>query len=52
MTAITEFVSLSFLRHYMLYKYCFTRKTEMAFSTISTYTLAPVDDLPREFWEV
>jgi len=37
-TAITDFASRSFFRHYMLYKYCFTKKTEMAFSTICTYS--------------
>ena len=35
----------------MLYKYCFTKKTEMAFSTIYTYTLAATDDMPDGFWQ-
>ena len=43
-TAITEFASRSFFRHYMLYKYCFTKKTEMTFSSIYTYTLTATAD--------
>jgi hypothetical protein len=50
-TAITEFASRSFFRHYLLYKYCFTKKTEMAFSTIYTYTLAPTEDMPEGFMQ-
>lgn len=50
-TAITEFASRSFFRHYLLYKYCFTKKTEMAFSTIYTYTLAPTEDVPEGFMQ-
>jgi len=42
--AITEFVSRTFFRHYLLYKFCFTKKTEMAFSSIYTYTLSVADD--------
>ena len=36
----SNYVSKSYFRHYMLYKYAFTKKTEMAFSTFDTYTKA------------
>lgn len=38
--AITDFFSAGYFRHYMLYKYAFTRKTEMHFATFYTHTVA------------
>mmetsp|Transcript_27697 Transcript_27697/g.54098 ORF Transcript_27697/g.54098 Transcript_27697/m.54098 type:complete len:268 (+) Transcript_27697:87-890(+) len=51
--AITDFLSAGYLRHYMLYKYAFTSKTEMTFSTAYTHTESvPVDFLqPMELAE-
>lgn len=42
--SITAFISAGYFRHYLLYKYAFTAKTEMAFSTVQTYTQAVVPD--------
>lgn len=38
--AITDFFSAGYFRHYMLYKYAFTKKTEMRFATYYTHTVA------------
>ena len=38
--AITDFFSAGYFRHYMLYKYAFTKKTEMRFATYYTRTVA------------
>eukprot|EP00960_Hanusia_phi_P019327 570832-Hanusia_phi.AAC.1 len=46
---ITDFVSKGYYRHYMLYKYAFTKKTELSFSTYYTYTKNVIDDLPAGF---
>ncbi|KAJ1495108.1 flagellar C1a complex subunit C1a-32-domain-containing protein [Baffinella frigidus] len=37
--AITDFASTGYFRHYLLYKYAFTKKTEMEFATVYTHTL-------------
>lgn len=39
----SNYVSKSYFRHYLLYKYAFTKKTEMAFSSIDTYTKSVPD---------
>mmetsp|Transcript_1508 Transcript_1508/g.3812 ORF Transcript_1508/g.3812 Transcript_1508/m.3812 type:complete len:270 (+) Transcript_1508:70-879(+) len=46
--AITDFLSAGYFRHYLLYKYAFTRKTEMSFSTVYTHTQS-VAALPEPF---
>lgn len=35
-----------YFRHYMLYKYAFTKKTEMRFSTVFTHTMSVPESVP------
>jgi hypothetical protein len=41
---ITDFMSTGYFRHYMLYKYAYTKRTELAFSTIYTHTMSVPDN--------
>mmetsp|Transcript_35265 Transcript_35265/g.80557 ORF Transcript_35265/g.80557 Transcript_35265/m.80557 type:complete len:255 (+) Transcript_35265:76-840(+) len=38
---ITDSVTKGYFRHYLLYKYCFTKKTELDLETIDSHTLFP-----------
>jgi len=46
--AITDFLSAGYFRHYLLYKYAFTKKTELSFATVYTHTQS-VPLLPEPF---
>lgn len=39
---ITEFVSKGYFRHYMLYKYVFTKKTVLDLTAVDCHTITPV----------
>jgi hypothetical protein len=41
--SFSKYASKTYFRHYLLYKYAFTKKTEMAFSSIDTYTVSVMD---------
>jgi len=41
---ITDFASTGYFRHFMLYKFAFTRKTEMEFATVYTHTQSVPED--------
>mmetsp|Transcript_62348 Transcript_62348/g.146983 ORF Transcript_62348/g.146983 Transcript_62348/m.146983 type:complete len:261 (+) Transcript_62348:106-888(+) len=49
--AITDHAATGYFRHYMLYKYAFTKKTEMRFSTVFTHTMSVPESVPPGFMQ-